>query len=469
MHRSFAPICTFALLRLRRPEPPSLPFSHSVESLQPYLILDVLAVTLVIALSFWRLSFWHPLTAYLFFHIYSFTVRTYDIYNGAPTIYTGSVNNYEDVTSDELSRALLLADLALIVFATTSWIAHRLFNARSHLPVSRTILNEKIIKTVAFVGLPPGLIIFFLFKATEVFEEGTGGYLAAATMWPIGITCMLIFAFGYRWYSIALLVIILGVVSVQGYHRHMVVLPLLMLSALYLQRRGRRWPTVPILLGAAALAMVFPRLKYIGWAIKQGDVQEAVRHLSGSFVKDDTLIEADYRESFLDQYACSLSMIDYNEKKYWGSTYLGVVTLPIPRDWWPDKPALNEHVKEISTSTRQFGREGRIITYLGEAYANFGYAGFVVVPAMLGYALTAFFLHATTGPWYSLSRYVYLACFMASLQLFRDGLYSLVVFTIAHNIPMLVVIILHLLPGLAQKSLDQAVDYAPSPAKPKIS
>lgn len=429
-----------------------------MESLQTCLLLDVIVVTLVVGLSFWRLSFWHPLTAYLFFHIYSFTVRAYDIYNGAPTIYTGSVNNYEDVTSDELTRALLLADLALIVFATASWMAHYLFRARSLQPVSRKILNKNIIKIVALVGLPPGLILFFLFKTTEVFEAGTGGYLAAATQWPIGITCMLIFTFGFRWYSWPLLAVILGFVSVQGYHRYMLVLPLVFLVAIYLQRRGLRWPTIPILLGAVVLATVFPRLKWIGAAVQNGDIKEARDQIVQSFVKDDSQMPVDYGESFLDQYACGLAMIDDNGKKFWGSTYLGIVTLPIPRDWWPGKPALNEHVIEISTSSRQFGREGRIITYLGEAYANFGYAGLVIIPAILGYALTAFCLHATTGPWQSLSRYVYCACFMAFIQLFRDGLYSLVVFTIAHNIPMLVVIVLHLIPGYAIKSFDRPSD-----------
>lgn len=429
-----------------------------MESLQTYLLLDVLIVALVVALSFWRLSFWHPLTAYLFFHIYSFTVRAYDIYEGAPTIYTGSVNNYEDVTTAELARALLLADVALIVFAVASWLAHRSFQARSHLPVSRRILNINIVKTVALVGLPPGLILFFLFKTTQVFEAGTGGYLAGATMWPIGITCLLVFVFGLRWYSCLLLAAILGVVAVQGYHRFMLVLPLMFLTALHLHRRGLRWPTVPIILAAAVLATVFPRLKYIGRAIQEGDVQEAARHLSQSFVKDPSQLEVDYRESFLDQYACGLSMIDYYDKKFWGSTYLGILILPIPRDWWPGKPALNQHVIEISSASRQFGREGRIITYLGESYANFGYAGFVIIPAMLGYALTAFCLHAMTGPWLTLSRYVYLACFMALIQLFRDGLYSLVVFTIAHNIPMLVVIALHMIPGYAIKSFDRPSD-----------
>ena len=425
-----------------------------MESLQTYLLLDVLIVTLVVALSFWRLSFWHPLTAYLFFHIYSFTVRAYDICNGAPTIYTGSVNNYEDVTSDELTRALLLADLALIVFAVASWLAHRSFQAWSHVPVSRRILNIKIVKAVALVCLPTGLILFFLFKTTPVFEEGTGGYLAAATQWPTCIACLLVFVFGLRWHLCLLLAVILGVVSVQGYHRFMLVLPLVFLTAYYLQRRHLRWPTIPILLAAVILASIFPRLKWIGMAIQNGDMEEVVLQLSQSFVKNDSPLVVDYRESFLDQYACGLSMIDYNDKKFWGSTYLGIVTLPIPRAWWPGKPALNEHVKEISTSTRQFGREGRIITYLGEAYANFGYAGIVIIPAMLGYALTAFCLHATTGPWQSLSRYVYLACFMVFIQLFRDGLYSLVVFTIAHNIPMLFVIVFHMLPGGTKKSLD---------------
>jgi hypothetical protein len=181
-----------------------------------------------------------------------------------------------------------------------------------------------------------------------------------------------------------------------------------------------------------------------------------VSQFSQAFVKDTkSYTEAEVGEDFLDQFAAGLSLTDSNERKFWGSSYLAIVTLPIPRAWWPNKPGLADHLQEISTSGRRFDIEGRILTYLGEAYLNFGYAGMVLMPALLGYLLTVFCLKATTGPMLRLGRYLYLVFFMALIQTFRDGLLSLFVFTIVHNMPMLFTWILHYIPGMADKALDR--------------
>ena len=78
----------------------------------------------------------------------------------------------------------------------------------------------------------------------------------------------------------------------------------------------------------------------------------------------------------------------------------------------------------------------------------------VAIPALLGYLLTMWCLRATSGPLRRFDRYLYTVFFIAFIQLYRDGLLSLLVFTIVHNIPMAVVWFLHLIPGLAPKLLD---------------
>ena len=425
-----------------------------MESLATYIAIDVIVVATVIFLMLPRMTFWHPLSVYLLFHIYSFTLRAYEIFNGAPTIYHGW-QGAEDVTAEELSRAMALADFALIIFAFGSWIAHRLFEARAGFPIKRRVLNKSIVKVISLICLPVGIFFFVIIKTSTPLDLSLGGYGGSATLWPVGISCMLIFAFGFRWYLVLFVSIFLGLAAFQGYHRFMLVLPLLFLAALYLQRRGRRWPTISITIVAVILALIFPRLKYIGGAIQSGDTKEALFQLSQSFSKDTSQFGTKVSESFLDQYAISLTLIDYHDGKLWGSSYFSLITLPIPRQWWPQKPALNEHVKEISSPTRQFGREGRIITYLGESYINFGYAGFVIIPGLLGYVLTSFCLYATAGPMQRLGRYSYLVFFAAFIQGFRDGLYSFILFTFAHNIPFLISLGCHYLPGLAAKSLDR--------------
>ena len=429
-----------------------------MDSLIPYFLLDLGVVIAVIVLMFRRMAFWHPLTPYLLFHLYSFTFRLFQVLGGAPLMYTGQPNA-EPITPEEISRAMLWADAGLILFVAASWWAHMVFEAKGEQPIERKVLNLNIAKAIGLLCLPVGAYFFYAVKTTGVVlsvDSASAGYIQVMSMWPIGVLGLLIFAFGFRWHLLALTAFFLGAVALQGYHRFMLILPLLYFAALYLQTQRRRWPNILIIVGALFVGMVFPRLKYIGQALQYGDTQEAMNQFSQAFVKDkQSYAESFATEDFLDQFAGGLSLIDNNERKFWGSTYLAILTLPIPRAWWPNKPGLADHMHEISTSGRQYNIEGRIFTYLGESYINFGYAGLILIPAMVGYILTALCLHATAGPMLRLGRYLYLVFFMALVQTFRDGLLSIFVFTIVHNMPMLFTWILHSIPGFAVKSMDR--------------
>jgi hypothetical protein len=428
-----------------------------VDSLIPYFLLDLGVVLAVVVLMFRRMAFWHPLTAYLLFHLYSFTYRLFQILSGAPLMYTGQANA-EAITVEEINRALLWADFALAVFAFASFWAHLRFDAKAEQPVVRRVMNPNIARTIGLLCLPIGAFFLYGIKSATLdlsVSSASAGYVQVMAMWPMGVLGLLVFAFGFRWYLVALIAFFLGVVALQGYHRFMLILPLLYFAAYYLQTVRRRWPTFPIIIGAILVALVFPRLKYIGQAVQYGDTQEAFAQLGQSFTFNSKDKEISTSEEFLDQYAGSLTLADFNDRKFWGSTYLAIITLPIPRAWWPNKPGLADHVQEISTSGRRYDVEGRITTYLGESYLNFGYAGFFFIPALMGYVFTAYFLQSATGPMQRLSRYVYLVIFMALVQTFRDGLLSIFVFTIVHNMPMLFAVIGHMIPGFAIKSLDR--------------
>jgi hypothetical protein len=429
-----------------------------LDSLLPYLLLDAFVVLAVIVLMFRRMAFWHPLTAYLLFHVYSFTYRLFQIIGGSPLMYTGQANA-EPITQGEISRAMVWADTGLIIFAAAAWWAHQMFQARAHQPVERKVLNPNIAKFIGVTCLPVGGFFFYTVKSgalTISTESATSGYIQAMAMWPIGVIGLLIFTFGFRWHLLVLAAIFLGTVALQGYHRFMLILPLLFLTAVYLQGQRRRWPTLLIFMGGIFIGLVFPRLKYIGQALQYGDTTEAVAQFSQSFVKNaQSFTPTEVGEDFLDQFAGGLSLIDDNQRKFWGSTYLAIITLPIPRAWWPNKPGLADHMQEISTSGRQYNVEGRILTYLGESYLNFGYAGLILIPALLGYLLTLACLWATSGPMLRFARYLYLVFFMALVQTFRDGVLSIFVFTVVHNMPMLFTWILHYVPGLADKSMDR--------------
>ena len=425
--------------------------------LLPYLLLDVIVVATVIFLMFRRLTFWHPLTAYLLFHLYSFSDRAFKIFNGAPLMYAGQANA-EPITIDEINRAMLWADFALVIFVVASLWAHLRFEAKVEQPVVRRVMNPNIVRTIGILCLPIGTYVLLAIKSgnLELAEDsGAANYVQVISMWPIGVLGMLVFAFGFRWYLVGLIAFFLGMIALQGYHRFMLILPLLFFAAYYLQSTRRRWPTWPIVVGAILVGLVFPRLKYIGQALQQGDAEEAIAQFTQSFSFNSKDKDLATSEEFLDQYAGTLSLADSNERKFWGSTYIAIITLPIPRSWWSKKPGLADHIQEISTAGRNYAQEGRITTYLGESYLNFGHAGFFFIPALAGYLLTAYYLLSATGPMQRLSRYVYLVAFMALVQAFRDGLLSIFVFTFVHNMPMLFILIFHMIPGFAKKSLDR--------------
>lgn len=433
-----------------------------MSSLLPWLLLDLFLLGVSVLAMARRLSFWHPVTAYLLFHAYSFSWRAWQLFDGALPMYAENTA-FDVIRAEEFQRALMFADVALVAFVAAAYLAHRAFERRAHEPVPRRLLSRPIVLGIAAVCLPAGFYVFLVAKTggtTENFLAGTN-YLQVMAMWPIGCLGLLIYLQGFRWYLVLPTGFYLALVAVQGYHRFMLVLPLLFFAAYHLQARRRRWPGPLIVLLALLVFLILPRLKGIGYAVQAGDFNEAVQLVGDSFRSTRGLEQTSTNEQFLDQYAGALTMADDHGKVFLGSTYLAILTLPVPRTLWPDKPGLGDHTIEISTARRQYDREGRIITYIGESYLNFRHAGVVLIPFLLGYFLTAWCLRATSGPLHRFDGYLYTVFSMAYIQLFRDGLLSIFVFTVVHNMPMLFAWILHVLPGFSRRVLD------PPPADPR--
>jgi len=427
-----------------------------LDSLLPYALIDTVLFILAGLLVVKRGAFWHPITMYLVFHGYTVTWRAWQLVAGAPVMYAGQVGR-DPIAPDELSRAVLLADLALIAFMVGAWWAYKVAEQRSGQPVERRPINRTVVTLVSLVCLPVGFYVYFIIRG-GAFVDNTftqTNYFQVMAMWPMGCLAMLIFTYGFRLILLIPTGVYLAMVATQGYHRHMLLLPLLFFTAYVLQRKRLRWPSWRLLIAGFCLLLVFPRLKMIGQALQYGDQQEALRQVTEAFVTRDAYEEAVSNEQFLDQYAGALSLVDDADRTYWGRTYLAVFTLPLPRVFWPDKPGLADHQHEVSTPVRPYNVEGRIITYIGEAYFNFRQVGVVLIPLLLSYFLTLWALRATSGPMARFDRYLYCVFFMVFLQLYRDGLLSLVVFTICHNLPMVFAWTLHVIPGVVPKVLDR--------------
>ncbi len=175
-------------------------------------------------------------------------------------------------------------------------------------------------------------------------------------------------------------------------------------------------------------------------------------------------------QMFLDEFACALTLSDDAGHFYYGATYLPLITLPIPRQWWPEKPGLADYMNEISKPWRPMGEMGMIVTFLGESYINFGYLGIFLISFLLAYGLGRIYFVAYRNPYLSVVRMAYLLIACNLLQVYRDGLASIVVFTWVNMMPLMVIIGLHyVLPGKTVKkraSLTARVSLSEGQAQP---
>src|SRR5438105_312880 len=367
------------------------------------LLVDIITVSLslVLLLRYGRLSHSHPGTIYLFFHLYTFTLRLLGLLFGAETLFSEYMGLFEAVTHREIVRAALLGDLALAVM-TVSWIkasSDDLLKTRRSSTAfveSAPNLSLRYIWGVVAVAFPLGIVGLLLFAnvpglsvtkdALDPSEWQTSSYFFITQMWAGLALLALIYWYGFRWWLLLPISVYLLIMAYQGYHRFRVIIPVLLLVQIFLDRRKLKWPPLYLSAVLVALLLLYFPLKSIGQMAQEGESVNDIVMTSTESVNQALIVKAPDQQ-FLDQFACSLSLMDDADRLYYGSTYLALVTLPIPHQWWPEKPGLADYLKDISKPWRPMGELGMITTFLGESYVNFGYVGVVLIPLLFAYLL----------------------------------------------------------------------------------
>jgi oligosaccharide repeat unit polymerase len=176
---------------------------------------------------------------------------------------------------------------------------------------------------------------------------------------------------------------------------------------------------------------------------QEGATFGEISQSSSALIKDAMSGQAADQE-VLDQLASSLTLIDQAGRFYYGTTYLVLMTSPIPRQWWPDKPGLADYQKDFSTPSRPMGEMGMIMTFIGEFYLNFGYVGIVVMSYLTAYWLARAYFRAYRSDYSSVARFAYLLIACNLIQVYRDGLMSVVVYTTVNMMPLTIIVLLHL-------------------------
>jgi hypothetical protein len=420
--------------------------------LADFVLLSVCSSVLV---SRGRLSALHPATAYLFFHAYTVTFRLFALTLGAPLMR----QLREPVKLEEVLRATRAFDLALIA-VTVLWLylaAEEGRLAGRSMYVVRGFgaqtLSPKLVQLTAIVSVIVGVIALRYLQFSDVDtltasrealgEWNRSTWVSMTKSWALQGTLMLHYLVGFPPVRTAITVGLFVLTSLST-ARYTLVVWGIFACFIVLSRRKRRWPSVMAVLALAAIAVVWFPLKIIRasfWAGEdlQGILNNAVTYtktaLSPSGSGGDTV--------FLDQAAVVMTLVDQHGSYFYGRTFAPLLVMAVPKPWWPDKPAVNQYARDISTPARPIGTVGMIATIVGEGYANFGWLGVVLYPLLAAYGYGKFYFSAMRLPHNSVLRFGYLFAASMLIQVFRDGLTSVVLFTFVGAMPMTFVLYLH--------------------------
>ncbi len=398
-----------------------------------------------------KLSIYHPATTYLIFHLFAFTIRLLFLTNGANFFLGGQTDYFTGIESHEIVKASLLADLGFCSM-TAAWLLESKRKQSLISPKSVILLDENILKLVLLITIPLGIWGIF----SQLYIPGIGkaqlnfgdwsdsSYLQNTQNLLILSMLLIVFKFGFQKYSLLIIGFCLFILAFQGQHRYRVLVPCIFLLFLYIHRQKKRWLSPRFVMIILMGIMIFLPMKYVGKLIQQGASTEDLIEFASEY-QESLGIGANADFSFLDMYASTLTLIDQKGEYYYGSIYLNLFLIPIPRPFWQNKPSLVQWITDISISSRNLKELGAIPTIYGEAYVNFGILGIILIPFLFAkYSARWYFSIINTHP-QSVNLYLYF-CFAAIIvQVYRDGLTSIIIFLSAYNLPGLFVYIFSIL------------------------
>jgi hypothetical protein len=413
--------------------------------------LSVWALCVAALLAFARLSVTHPATSYLIFHGWFVSARSVAILNGAPTLF--SWRGGDPVSGTEICHAVLLADAALMAM-TCAWIlAANRCTARgeSVSDCEAMPLRRDIVQVVAAFVIPIGAIALLLWSKVPGFDgpqfaaswAGSNWAVVAQSWAGLGLLALIYF-YGFRLVLIAPFAAYLALAAYQGNFRFRLLIPAILLVQIYVDWRGKRWPPLLACVVLFACATLFFPLKGIGQALQSGAEPAAIWRAAEHEITD-VFRGTHPDEMVLDQFASALTLADQHGKLFLGKTYAGILTVAIPREWWPEKPGLADFEKEISTAARPVAADGMVVTMLGEFYVNFSSPGVILLSLVVAYVLGAAFHAVYRQSYFTLARFAYLLVACNLIEVYRDGLVSLFVFVVINMMPLTVIVLLHLL------------------------
>jgi hypothetical protein len=295
--------------------------------------------------------------------------------------------------------------------------------------------------------MPVGL--YFLATRTYI-GSGNGrqaieistSYEVLAVTWPGLLLLSLIYVRGFRWFFVAPFFSYIGLMALQGQDRYRVLLPVILFLMIWLDSRRKKWPSLRVICALVAIVPVFLAMDALGMAYRTGTLSWSQASDVIAAKMSDAVGGETNDQYGLDALGVALAQSDRHGSALWGTHYLNIVYLPIPRPFLAGKPVLNEDVVELSTADRPLSTIGAVFTLPGSMWVDFRWLGLTVGAFLFGRVTLWAFCRSYANGFGTLSHFLYLVVASSSIQIFRDGPTSLVTFVLVKNFPLVLIVLL---------------------------
>lgn len=398
--------------------------------------------------STWVLVHWtersvfNPGFWYLGLHAFVVTFRLNALYAGSQLLNVSGVRS-----ESEVIRAALASDISLVAVAIASvWAAIRANRGSSRgAPALRPArLNPFVGQVISILCLTMGTAALAFYISAErgtadAMENAMGDF--STTSYPLAIAgfavqgaVILCVLRGFTPWRIVILLVLLGWTAITLF-RMSFVIPSILAMLIHLTMHRKRTISLRWALALLGLGLLWYVGKPVAMAARSGEGFNGVWDAGKGYFQD-SMNSGGNDVQLLDLQASFMAASDEQGRRFYGTTILPLMYLPVPRFMWPNKPAINQFAVELSSASRAFSRNGMTPNLTGESYLNFGWWGCVIIPFLYLYGMQAAFLRVRNQGIGSAPRWLYMVMLVIMVQVFRDGMNSLVLYPLVDFLPL---------------------------------
>lgn len=404
-------------------------------------VLVSFACWLIAAILWWAFDerrMASPLLVYLIFHFISFVFRPWQISQGLDEWIPRAL--IFNPTNSELLFALMLANIGLLCFtagALAGGYAARSrpgrggdyrFPPRLTLAVMVPVLVLAAISMIVFGSTP-------FYEGVEYMESvnqfstvmKVPGFIAFFHNLIPGIFAALIIVRGFRWWYVPPLAVYLILRMWVGWSRFTYFLGAVLVMFAYMAWRNLRWPTRTQTLLGVLLLVAFLSGKDWGKAWLQGGSSAAYGSARSWLIEQGRGNGSDFNtyDMLVGVVRAVPEQLPHTGFRFYLAPFVNLV----PRAVWPAKP-IDDLPSVYLNKAIHFGTSAPSL--VGETYIGFGVpgvaAGLAAVGFLLNYAVVRGYAAAPGTAWKLFG--VVIAAI--SIQVFRDGVYSITYFVLFH-------------------------------------